>query len=102
MRNAPAYTICRNYGSDRPAYEADVISCSHCGKCFFLCHSVTKEPLPADAVAERCPACFGHICWPCKLKLNSGAERCRPWLAKIEAMEERYYRRTQYERLGLA
>lgn len=69
---AVGWTICTNWGSDRPAYEADLLVCRHCGKTIFMCDSATKKPLPASAVAERCGVCDEQICGRCKIKLNSG------------------------------
>jgi hypothetical protein len=106
MRNAPGYTIRWNWENDRRhegyrgSYEADLFSCNHCGRVQFCCHAVTKAPLPADAVAERCTVCDSYICYRCKLKLNSGGI-CEPFMKRIEREEEEAHRKMQYARLGL-
>lgn len=107
MRNAPAYTQRWNWDNDRRheggrgSYEADLFNCGHCRVTLFCCDTVTKRPLPADAVAERCYVCDSYVCFRCKLKLNSG-EPCIPFMRRIEQQEEAYVRATQNRRmLGL-
>lgn len=90
------WTICNNIDSDRPAYEADLLVCKHCGKTVFMCHAVTKKPLPASAVAERCNVCSEKICGRCKNDMRDGAV-CRHFIDKIDAMEEAH---RQYQRIG--
>jgi hypothetical protein len=80
------WTIRKNYGSDRPDYEADLLVCRHCGKTIFMCDSVTKKPLPVSAVSERCNVCFEAICGKCKIKMNSG-EICSYFRDRIDAEE---------------
>lgn len=81
------WTIRSNYGSDRPDYEADLLVCRHCGQTVFMCDSVTKKPLPASAVAERCGVCDKDICGRCKIKLNSGMI-CSYFRDRIDLAEE--------------
>lgn len=92
---ALAYTICNNWGSDRPAYEADVIVCRHHGKIIFMCDAVTKKPLPASAVAERCPVCDYPICGRCKLKMNNGGI-CEYFRDRIDREEYEFANRRAY------
>lgn len=93
---ADAWTICSNWGSDRPAYEADLKVCAHCGKTIFMCDGETKKPLPADVAMERCGNCDKHVCRKCKWKLNSGAAICEPFVAAIDRAEEAYARSKSY------
>jgi hypothetical protein len=88
MRPA-GWTIRNNYGSDRPDYEADLLVCNHCGKTVFMCDAVTKKPLPASAVAERCNACDRNICGKCKIRLRSG-EICSHFRDRIDAQEQAF------------
>ena len=90
------WTIRKNYGSDRPDYEADLLVCRHCGKTVFMCDSVTKKPLPASAVAERCGVCDSAICGKCKIKLNSG-DICSYFRDRIDIAEQRFQ---DYLKLG--
>jgi hypothetical protein len=83
------WTICSNYGSDRPAYEADLLVCRLCGFTIFMCHSVTKKPLPASVVAERCSWCNHGICGRCKKKMLDGGI-CSYFLDRIGAEEEEF------------
>ena len=100
MRNAPGFTQRWNWDNDRRheggrgSYEADLFNCGHCRVTLFCCDSVTKRPLPADAVAERCFQCDSYVCWKCKLKLNSGGV-CEPFMARIEREEAEAYRKQQ-------
>lgn len=100
MRNAPGYTCRWSWESDRRhegfrgSYEADIFNCKHCGLTLFCCDSVTKQPLPADAVAERCYQCDSYVCHRCKIKLNSG-EPCVPFMKRIEEEEARHAARRQ-------
>ena len=104
MLNAPGYTQRWNWENDRRheggrgSYEADLFNCSHCGITLFCCDAVTKAPLPADAVAERCTVCDSRVCYRCKLKLNSG-DPCMPFMRRIERAEEACYRKNQNMRM---
>jgi hypothetical protein len=80
------WSVRKNYGSDKPDYETDLLTCRHCGKVVFMCDSFTKKPLPASAVAERCNVCDKHICGKCKIKMNSG-EICAYFRDKIDQEE---------------
>lgn len=81
------WTVRHNYGSDRPDYEADILVCRHCAWTVFMCDSVTKKPLPASAVAERCGVCDKAICGKCKIKLNSGGI-CSYFRDRVDRSEE--------------
>lgn len=90
--DARGYTLCFDYDKDKPVYEADLLTCRHCGFVIFMCDGVTKKPLPASVVAEKCPCCDKGICGKCMIKMRSG-ELCSYYLHKIDAMEDRYRRR---------
>jgi hypothetical protein len=90
------WTICSNNGSDRPAYEADLLVCRHCGKTVFMCHSVTKKPLPASVVAERCSCCDHPICGRCKEKMRNGAI-CSYFRDRIDQEEANW---AQFRKMG--
>lgn len=90
------WTICNNWGSDRPAYEADLLVCRHCGKTVFMCDSVTKAPLPASAVAERCGCCDQAICGRCKNAMRAGGI-CTYFRDRIDREE---YDWQQYRKIG--
>src|SRR5215469_8819237 len=85
---ALGWTICHNYGSDRPDYEADLLVCRHCGKTIFMCDAITKKPLPASVVAKLCNVCAYGICGKCKNKMRAGAI-CRYFLDRIDEEEHR-------------
>lgn len=85
------WTVRNNYGSDCPDYEADLLVCRHCGKTIFMCDSVTKKPLPASVVAERCNVCDAGICGRCKSEMRNGGV-CRTFIDKIDQMERAYVR----------
>jgi hypothetical protein len=89
---AYGWTICVDHGSDRPVYEADLLTCRHCGLVIFMCDGETKAPLPASAVASRCPCCDKGICRRCKVKMNSG-EMCEYFIDKIHKQEDAAARR---------
>lgn len=93
-----AWTECREWGSDRAAYRASLKVCKHCGRTVFLCDGETRKPLPADVVMERCGCCDENICRKCKLKLNSGAAICEPFIAAIDRAEEAHARSRQWWR----
>jgi ribosomal protein L40E len=96
MMRVHGWTICSNHGSDRPAYEADIKVCAHCGRTLFMCDGESRKPLPADTVMERCGNCDKHVCRRCKWKLNSGAAVCEPFVAAIDRAEEAYAMRKHY------
>ena len=82
------WTLCYDRDSGRTVYESSILVCRHCAKSKFMCDGITRKPLPADAVAERCPVCFKHICSKCKLKMRSG-EVCSYFRDRIDEAEER-------------
>jgi hypothetical protein len=54
-----------------------------------MCDSVTKRPLPASVVAERCNSCRHPICGWCKNKMRNGAA-CLYYLDRIGIEEEAF------------
>jgi hypothetical protein len=97
--DAKGYTACYDWDKDKPAYEADLLVCRHCGYTIFMCDGVTKKPLPASVVAERCPHCKHGICGRCKIKMNSGGV-CEWFIHVIDAMEDKFRRRLQLGSYG--
>lgn len=91
---ALGWTICVEQDRDRPVYEADLLVCRHCGLTIFMCDGETKKPLPASAVAEKCPCCDKRICRRCKLKMNSG-DVCHYFVHIIDQQEEAARRRAE-------
>jgi hypothetical protein len=85
------WTICWDRETGRTAYEASLLVCRHCGKCKFMCDGLTKKPLPAHAVAERCNVCNNDICGKCKLKMRSG-EICSYFRDRIDMEEYNFAR----------
>lgn len=78
---------------DRRVWKADGIVCRHCGFTVFMCDAITKKPLPANAVAERCNVCDEAICGRCKIKMNSGAALCSYFRDRIDRAEHAYAER---------
>jgi len=70
--------------------EIDTFSCGHCNRVVHVAVNMKIEQ-----VGDFCRQCFKMICAKC-----ADARVCTPLLARIEQMEERYYRRRQFEMLA--
>ena len=85
------WTLCWDRDTGRTVYESSILVCRHCGKSKFMCDGLTKKPLPAAAIAERCPVCDHRICGQCKMKMRSG-EICEYFRDRIDREEFNFAR----------